>query len=383
MTPFRSLPDAVRAHYEQYVYPQFPLWASVRTCDTYALNLDAWWARFNGERLLENGAKILLAGCGSFSPYPTAVANPQAQIVALDLSNANLRRAKRHSWIHGCFNVNFIQGDITRAPDSDSLKGRQFHFIDCYGVLHHIPDVIAALNALHSLLKTGGLLRIMVYSQGARRSAQAIRTALRMIGIHTLSELKRLCRKAPDGSRFKNYLQANSEARFDSGLADLFLHPYARTYTLEQLLETLETTSFEPLQFIHWGALTDTNSEIKRLQKLEKSNELRTNFVLFAGRKQDAEIRAEWQNIKSQQDPIIALNPVIARSLPRLPFILCNPQPKLGFANPAITLKSQRLLARFRMPVRKSAINPADRDQVEQYLQALFLIETASPNPSP
>lgn len=380
MVQFPSLPDAVRAHYEQYVYPQFPLWASVKICDTYALNLDAWWAWFNGEKLPEQEQKILLAGCGSFSPYPTAIANPAAQITALDLSNANLRRAKLHNWMHGYFKVDFIQGDITSAPDLDSLKGQRFHFIDCYGVLHHIPDVIAALNALHSLLKTGGLLRIMVYSQGARRSAQAIRTALRMLGVHTLSELKRLCRKAPDGSRFRDYLDATPEADFDSGLADLFLHPYARTYTLEQLLETLEATSFEPLKFIDWGALPDIASEIKRVQKIEKSNEFFTNFILFTGRKNDAEIRAEWQRIKSRKDPMIALNPVIQRSLPRLPFIPLNPEPKLGFTNPAITLKSQRLLARFRTPVRKSALKPADCNQVEQYLQALFLIEMASPS---
>lgn len=136
---------------------------------------------------------------------------------------------------------------------------------------------------------------------------------------------------------------------------------------------------FQPLKFIHWGALPDIASEIKRVQKIEKSNEFFTNFILFICCKNDAEIRAEWQRIKSRKDPMIALNPVIQRSLPRLPFIPLNPEPKLGFTNPAITLKSQRLLARFRTPVRKSALKPADCNQVEQYLQALFLIEMASP----
>ncbi|MBZ4194640.1 MAG: class I SAM-dependent methyltransferase, partial [Candidatus Contendobacter sp.] len=117
--------DAVKAHYERHVYPQFPLWASVRTCDVYALNLDALWARFNGERLPQKERKILLAGCGSFSPYPTAVANPEAQIMALDLSEANLRRATLHSWIHGYFNVNFIRGDITQTAGSDFLKDQR------------------------------------------------------------------------------------------------------------------------------------------------------------------------------------------------------------------------------------------------------------------
>ncbi len=405
MDQFRSWSDAVKAHYERHIYPQFPLWASVRTCDTYALNLAAWWARFNGEKLSAKEPQILLAGCGSFSPYPTAVANPEARITALDLSNANLRRAKLHTWIHGYFNMDFIQGDLSGEAGADitvyshrSLAGdplsltlspmnggegtQCFHFIDCYGVLHHIPDVIAVLNVLHSLLNTGGLLRIMVYSQGARRSAQAIRTAMRMLGVHTLKELKQLCRKAPAGSRFRDYLDATPEASFDSGLADLFLHPYAKTYTLEKLLQLLDVTGFEPLQFIHWGALPEIDSEISRLKKLQISNQLHTNFILFVGRKQDAKIRKEWQIIKNQQDTMIALNPVIQRSLPRLPFIPLQPEPKLGFANPLIRYQGQRLLAQFKTPVKKSAIRATDRDQVERYLQALFLIETAAPNPS-
>jgi 2-polyprenyl-3-methyl-5-hydroxy-6-metoxy-1,4-benzoquinol methylase len=383
MEPFRSLQDAVKAHYERHVYPQFPLWASVRTCDAYALNLDALWARFNGERLPQKERKILLAGCGSFSPYPAAVANPEAQITALDLSEANLRRATLHSWIHGYFNVNFIRGDITQTAGSDFLKDQRFHFIDCYGVLHHIPDVITALNALHSWLNPAGFMRIMVYSQSARRSAQSIRTAMRMLGVHTLRELKQLCRNAPTGSRFRDYLDATPEADFDSGLADLFLHPYAKTYTLEALLKILEITGFEPLQFIHWGALPEITSEIARLKKLEKSNELRSNFILLVGRKQDTKIRIEWQKIKNRQDTVITLNPVIQRSLPWLPFIPLKPEPKLGFVNPSINDQDKRLLSRFRTPVRQTAIKPADRDRVEQYLQALFLIETSRPNLSP
>jgi hypothetical protein len=40
--------ETVRRHYELYPYPQYPLLASVRRCDTYASNLAAVWVLWAG-----------------------------------------------------------------------------------------------------------------------------------------------------------------------------------------------------------------------------------------------------------------------------------------------------------------------------------------------
>src|SRR4051812_40030039 len=104
--------DPVRQHYELYPYPHYPLLASIRACDTYALNLAALWARFNGRLPAPEANRILIAGCGSFSPYPFSVANPQAEITALDLSQKSLGRAKLHCLLHGRGNVLYCQGDL-------------------------------------------------------------------------------------------------------------------------------------------------------------------------------------------------------------------------------------------------------------------------------
>lgn len=368
---------AVKAHYEKHVYPRFPLLTSLRLCDTYALNLDALWACFNGERLDRHDKKILLAGCGSFSPYPTALANPKAQITALDLSKANLARAKLHTWLHRRFNVDFVEGDLLGAK---ALLGeRRFHFIDCYGVLHHIPDAIAALQTLHSLLDRGAILRLMVYSAPVRRSVQAARTALRILGIADVAQIKALYKKTKDSSRFRSCIESAYEARFDWGLADLFLHPYAKTYTLHELLEALQQARLEPIQFIHPGALFEVDAEIQRLERLEANNELASNFMLFAGRAEDSQKRLHWRQEKKDQDTLIALNPAIQKSLPLLPFIPLKPGPKLGFENPVIGFKANRLLARFKRPLRKSALGPDRWTAIQPYLHALFLTETSAP----
>ena len=107
--------ETVRRHYERYPYPQFPLLASVRAGDTYALNLIALWTRFNGELPPKEAQRILIAGCGSFSPYPFSVANPESEITALDLSASSLRRARLHCLLHGRHNVRYRAGDLLDA----------------------------------------------------------------------------------------------------------------------------------------------------------------------------------------------------------------------------------------------------------------------------
>lgn len=374
MNGFSSSLKAVKAHYEKYVYPDFPRLSSVRGCDTYALNLESLWARFNGERLDPGIGQILLAGSGSFSPYPTAVANPKARIFALDLSRANLNRAKQHTWLHRYFNVDFVEGDLVKAADRFGEK--IFHFIDCYGVIHHIREASDALQTIHDLLKPGAFVRIMVYSRCARRSIQSARNAMQLLQIQNVREVRALCRRAKTGSRFKACLDSAPEATFDSGLADLFLHPYAKTYTLDELLEALAQARLEPLLFIHPGALIEVDAEIARLRELEFDQALTTNFILFAGRQEDALMRRQWKDAQACGETIISLNPVIKRFLPAFPLIPLKPAPKLGFENPVIDLRGKRLLSRFRKPVIASQMNSSQREAVAKYRQALFLIET-------
>lgn len=369
-----TVPVRVKAHYEKYVYPGYPRLSSVRGCDTYALNLEALWARFNGERLDPQTGQILLAGSGSFSPYPTAMANPKARITALDLSTANLHRAKQHTWLHLHFNVDFLAGDLTQAIHLFGKKA--FHFIDCYGVIHHIHDDLAALQTLHALLKPGAFARLMVYSRCARRFIQSARRAMRILGIQDVREVKALYRKAKLGSRLRECLDATHEAAFDSGLADLLLHPYAKTYTLNELLGKLEQAGLEPLWFIHPGALTAVNAESARLRNLEIERTLTVNFALFVGRKEDAPLRHEWDNAKADRETWLSLNPVMNKFLPLFPVIPLRPAPRLGFENPAIDLPGKFLLSRFNKPVKRSSIKPAHRETVEKYCQALFLMET-------
>lgn len=354
--------EIVRMHYETHPYPHFGYGASVRTCDTYALNLEALWARGNGELPPPDGQRILLAGCGSFSPYPTSVANPRADIVALDLSQANLRRARIHSLLHGRRNVRYLQGDLL---DQATAPG-PFSFIDSFGVLHHLEEPLAGLKALEQRLAPGGIIRIMVYSRHGRQEDESIRRALRLLGIRNLDGLRRLARRARKGSRFATYLSTAPEASHASGLADALLHPRVTTFSADALLKLCTDAGLQPLLFAHAGAGLPVAEEVRRLRQAEHENTLCTNFTLYLGRSGDA---------PPLPDPgRLLLNPALKSSVSRLQFGTLRISPKLGRPNPPLDRTARAFLRRFVTPQPMDRLNREELQRARIFQDALFLV---------
>jgi hypothetical protein len=58
-----------------------------------------------------------------------------------------------------------------------ALLGQQYEAIYCWGVLHHLPDPESGLGALADVLRSGGVMQIMVYSRVAR--------LWKVAGVHT------------------------------------------------------------------------------------------------------------------------------------------------------------------------------------------------------
>jgi len=256
--------DMVRQHYELYPYPHYPLLAAIRRCDTYVLNLTALWTRFNGVLPPWTAKRILIAGCGSFAPYPFSLANPDADITALDLSSRNIRRARLHCLLHGNRNITFRHGDLLDHSSTEDTFG----LIDAYGVLHHLQDPLAGLKALAARLSEGGILRVMLYSRYARREEESIRRAFRLLGVSDPATAKRIIERSKPGSRLRRFVEASHETTFDAGLADALLHPRVHTYRIDGFMELVRQSGLEPLLFAHDGALDDVNREVERIRRM-------------------------------------------------------------------------------------------------------------------
>jgi len=357
----------VTGHYERHPYPHYPLLASIRRFDTYAMNLTALWARFNGDLLPEGCGRILLAGCGAFAPYPMALSNPRAKIIGVDLARNNLRRARLHCWLHGCWNFRLSQGNFL----DQAVTPGPFHFIEAFGVLHHLDDPAAGMHALKQRLVVGGILRVMVYGRYARQEAESVRRAMRLLQVNDVQTLKRLIRRAAPDSRFRRYIDCSWEARTDSGLADLFLHPNVHTYRIDEFLEMVSSTGLKPLLFTHLDALADPEQEIRRLRDLDRRRETRANIICYLGHD------CKGEALVSPGSHLL-LNPALQEAVSPFKFGELRPMDRLGHENPRLDWRARRFLRRFIKPVPESVLGAADKERALCYVKELFLVRVKS-----
>lgn len=358
------MPDPVRRHYELYPYPDYPLLASVRRCDTYANNLEALWSRFNGETPPASLNRILIAGCGSFAPYPFALANPGTQLTALDLSAKSLRRARLHCLLHGITGVDFMAGDLLDRR----LASGPFGFIDAYGVLHHLAEPLEGLKALAARLGEGGILRVMVYSRYTRREEDSIRRALRLLKVKTPEQVRALVARSLKGSRLKSFFEESDEVSGRSGLADALLHPCVTSYRIDGLMEMVQEGGLTPLLFGHRGALADVEAEVERIRGMEREKQSPGNFVLYLGKGVKGPSREGAGSFR--------LNPCLAKAVSALRVAPVQIPGRLGHPVPPLDRELRSFLRRFRDPVPASCLTEAELDRAHRLADQLLLIRT-------
>jgi SAM-dependent methyltransferase len=292
-----------------------------------------------------------------------ALANPQARITALDLSAGSLGRAKLHCLIHLRRNVDFVRGDLL----DPAVAPGPFHFIDAFGVLHHLEDPTAGLRALEERLAPGGIIRVMLYGRYARKEAESIRRAMKLLGVTNVQELKKLLRRAKPGGRVRGYLDCSWEARSDCGLADLFLHPCVHTYRIDDFLELLGQTGLQPLLFGHQDALADPAAEIERLRRLDVRKETPTNIICYLG-KTAAALPCPGD------DTFLRLNPSLLGTVSSPTFLPVTVTPRLGRDNPLLDRKARAFLRKFQKPIRFDALTADEQARTRSFLDALFLV---------
>jgi SAM-dependent methyltransferase len=174
---------AQRDQYERYPYPRWiaePMLANAIPHAASAHMKTNWLRR----------RKVLLAGCGTGQQCLAARATyPDAAITAIDFSVTSLAYAVRKCREAGLKGIAFEVADLLAYPK----RGLQFDLVECIGVLHHLTDLDAGAAALRALTRTGGLLRLAVYSAAARQSVRDVRATIAARGLDgSLASLRRV-----------------------------------------------------------------------------------------------------------------------------------------------------------------------------------------------
>ena len=226
---------SVRAQYEESPYPRWVRFSG--TPKTIRERIQRVRPGFEGP-LAGSGQRlqVLVAGCGTGQhSLQVALGNPEADVLAVDLSSASLAYAMRMSERHGARNLTFLQGDLLALP----RLGRKFHHIECAGVLHHIKDHAAAWAVLAQCLQPGGTMKIGVYSQAARLLVSHLRACIQREGIGTSPNAVRLFRTRlltePAWAGLLPLLERMSDFFSLSMTRDFLFHVQEHQYTVAEI----------------------------------------------------------------------------------------------------------------------------------------------------
>lgn len=232
--------------YEAYPYPKRDPREEARRMivgsPSHIREIDHWV--FNAARPASLPLHALIAGGGTgdatvmLGQQMTRLNRP-GRVTWLDRSSASLRIARDRARVRGLTNIAWEQRSLLDLPESGLGL---FDYIDCCGVLHHLPDPAEGLRALLSVLAPGGGMGLMVYAPHGRTGVYMMQDALRRLAPpdetppKRLDIARRVMRHLPQtqwlgmNKHFDDHINGG-----DAGLFDLLLNPRDRAFTVPEL----------------------------------------------------------------------------------------------------------------------------------------------------
>ncbi|MEL6234739.1 MAG: class I SAM-dependent methyltransferase [Pseudomonadota bacterium] len=296
--------DPVHAQYEAYPYPaRDPAEEATRliTGSPSAVHeIDHYL--FAGQRDWRRPLRALVAGGGTGDgliqlAQGLADLNCPAELVYLDLSTAAREIAEARAAARSLTNITFLTGDLTDPPDGP------FDYIDCCGVLHHLPDPQVGFDALARVLSPEGGMGIMVYAPYGRTGVYPLQEAFETLFAAEAPEARVAAARAaletlPETNWFLRNAQLSDHRASDAGLFDLLLHARDAPFWIEdldaaliaaglQMVSPIEPARYDPARCL--PATPQTAARLKALSPLARmglaerlSGDLRMHIVYAA-----------------------------------------------------------------------------------------------------
>jgi SAM-dependent methyltransferase len=268
-----AMDDPVQAQYEAYPYPaRDPADEAKRlivASPSHIDEIDHFVCA--GRRDFTRPFKVLFAGGGTgdglmMLAQQLADRGGPAEITYLDVSAASAKIAAERAKVRGLDSIRFVQGSLLDVAD---LAPGPYDYIDCCGVLHHLPEPAAGLAALAGVLAPDGGMGVMLYGTLGRIGVYHMQDALQLLVADEPAEARiGLARKLVDGLPATNWFRRNPfvadhREGGDAGLFDLLLHSRDRAYRVPEVLALAEgaglavTDFIEPLLYEPATYLTD------------------------------------------------------------------------------------------------------------------------------
>lgn len=253
--PEADLSSAVANLYNAYPFPPDPLLDEPPPGYNWRWFWPAASSFCTGRLPKSNQVRILDAGCGSgVGTDYLAHLNPEAEVIAIDLSPGTIQVATERLQRSGATNATFQTLSIY---DVDQVPG-EFDLINCVGVLHHMPDPVRGIQALAKKLKPGGVLHVFVYGELGRWEIQLMQEAIALLqgdkrGDYTdgIQVGRKLFSTLPDSNRLVTYEKTYwaAENTRDECFADMYVHPQETDYNVKTLFELIDASGLDFIGF--------------------------------------------------------------------------------------------------------------------------------------
>jgi len=267
------LSDVVARQYEQWIYPapieDLPAWLEGRWqwFDPSHAHLLLW-----PDRDYPVGLDILVAGCGTNQAAVIAYTNPSARVVAIDVSEASLAHHAQLADRYALANLELHRLPVERVAALD----RDFDLIITTGVLHHLANPQAGMNALATMLRPEGVLAVMVYASYGRIGVQMLQSVFRDRGLCQDEESIRTVRDVlahlDADHPVKSYLELATDWHDDAGLVDTFLHGRERSFTIDECVDLVTSAGlvfqdlfFKAPYYVHRSSTRDVTAAVADL----------------------------------------------------------------------------------------------------------------------
>ena len=231
---------------------------------------------FAGQQSFQNNFRALVAGGGTGDAtifLAEQLKSTNAEVVHLDMSLASIDLARRRAEIRGLHNIRWVHASLLDLP---TLGLGKFDYINCSGVLHHLADPDAGLQALRSALKAGGdragsspaalvatspgAMGLMVYATVGRTGVYQMQALMRLVnqavqtpgdaGQRKIANTRDLLASLPASNWFKRGENLHHDHHIgDAGVYDLLLHSQDRSYSVGELFNWLQEDNGMHLEF--------------------------------------------------------------------------------------------------------------------------------------
>ena len=260
MSDPKAINQAVANLYNTYPFPPDPLSDLEPPGYNWRWNWTAAYSFCTGMKPPSPAIRILDAGCGTGSGTDYLIhQNPQAEVTAIDLSEKALAVAKERCHRSGVIakHAKPVQFFNLKLEEATQLEG-EFDFINCVGVLHHLPEPEKGIEALAKKLKPGGILHIFVYAELGRWEISLMQKAIALLQGEQRGDYRdgvkvgrTLFANLPEDNRIVQQEKKlwSLENHRDESFADMYVHPQEIDYNVETLFDLIDASGLDFVGF--------------------------------------------------------------------------------------------------------------------------------------